>query len=101
LELGAIYELRKSIATGLPEHTSALLMIRDLISRYKRLVEIEADKKIVSLPTVDIYTELTREWFGITDPSRDQVSFVMEQLRKELDKQALFQAMHDKFNTHS
>jgi hypothetical protein len=70
-------------------------VIADLIDRYRKLVYLAADPKV--FPTPDVYVELAREWFGIHDPSRDQVNFVMQKLKVEIDRQSLFQSMNEKF----
>jgi hypothetical protein len=76
-------------------------MIPDLINRYKKLVDIENNPKIVSVPPVDIYTELAREWFGRSNISFDDRHFIMQKLKTELDRQAMFNSMHEKFGTHA
>jgi len=70
-------------------------VIVDLIERYRNLVYLAADARV--FPPVDIYGELTQEWFGINEPSREQINFVMQKIKVELDRQSLFQSMNEKF----
>jgi hypothetical protein len=74
-------------------------VIPDLLARYQKLVYLAADPKV--FPPVDIYGELTREWFGINEPSREQINFVMQKIKTEIDRQSLFQSMNEKFGPRS
>jgi hypothetical protein len=73
-------------------------LIPDLLDRYKKLVDLAADSRV--FPAPDIYRELAAEWFHTTVVTQEQISFIMAQLKKELDKMSMFEAMHNKFNTH-
>jgi hypothetical protein len=73
------------------------MAIPDLLLRFKRLVEIEHDPRIITVPPVDIYTELAREWFGRSNITFEDRQFLMAELKKRLDRDEMFNAMHQKF----
>lgn len=72
-------------------------MIPDLIKRFQKLVDIENNPKIVSVPPLDIYAELAQDWFHTPVATSDQRQFIMKKLKVELDRQEMFEAMHRKF----